>query len=88
MATALDYLNLLFKPEIFSDIKDNTNNYEIFKQDEIQRKRIYPDYVQNVWHETTVEELKALFGMNVLMGLNPLLKYKLYWHQDDFTGNS
>ena len=26
VATALDYSNLLFKPEIFSDIKDHTNN--------------------------------------------------------------
>ena len=31
VATALDYFNLLFKPEIFSDIKDHTNNHAIFK---------------------------------------------------------
>ena len=31
VATALDYFNLLFKPEIFIDIKDHTNNYAIFK---------------------------------------------------------
>ena len=30
--TALDYFNLLLKPEIFSDIRDNINNYAIFKQ--------------------------------------------------------
>ena len=29
--TALDYLNLLFKPEIFSDIKDHTRNFVIFQ---------------------------------------------------------
>ena len=39
VTTALDYFNLLFKPEIFSDIKDHTNNYAIFKQEEIQRNR-------------------------------------------------
>ena len=38
VATALDYFNLLFKLEIFCDIKDHTNNYAIFKQDEIWRK--------------------------------------------------
>ena len=37
LATALDYFNLLFKPEIFSDIEDHTNNYAIFKQEEIWR---------------------------------------------------
>ena len=31
VATALDYFNLLCKPEIFGDIKDHTNNYAIFK---------------------------------------------------------
>ena len=31
VATAWDYFNLLFKPELFSDIKDCTNNYAIFK---------------------------------------------------------
>ena len=44
--------------------------------------------VDSVWKETTVEELKAFFGINILMGLRPLPQYKLYWHQNDFTGNS
>ena len=44
VATSLDYFNLLFKPEIFSDIKDHTNNYAIFKQEEIWRIRNNPDY--------------------------------------------
>ena len=63
MATALDYFNLLLKPEIFSDIKDHTNNYAIFKQEEIQRNRNNVDHVDNVWQETTAEELKTLFGI-------------------------
>ena len=43
LAAALDYFNLLFKPEIFSDIKDQTNNYVIFKQEDIWRNRNNPD---------------------------------------------
>ena len=88
VATALDYFNLLFKPEIFSDIKDHTNNYVISKQEEIWRNTNNPDYVDSIWQETTAEELKALFGIHILMGLNPLPQCKLYWHQNDFTGNS
>ena len=34
-----------------------------------------------------VEELKALFGMNILIGLNPLSLYKLSWYQNDSIGN-
>ena len=77
VATALDCFNLLFKPEIFSDIKDHTNNYVFFKQEEIWRNRNNPGYIDGVWQETTVEELKALFGINILMGLKPLSQYKL-----------
>ena len=88
MATALDYFNLLFKPEIFSDIKDHTNNYAICKQEEIWRNRNNPDYVDSVWQETTVEELKALLGINILMGINTLPQYKLSWHPNDFIGNN
>ena len=88
VAAVLDYFNVLFKPEIFSEIKDHTNNYAIFKQEEIWRQKNNPDYVDIVWQETIVEELKALFDINILMGLNPLSQYKLYWHQNDFIGNS
>ena len=31
-----------------------------------------PEYVDSVWQENTVEELKALFGTIILIGLNPL----------------
>ena len=41
----------------------------------------------SVWKETSVEELKALFCMNMWMGLHPLSQYKLYWYQNDFIGN-
>ena len=75
VAKALDYFNLLLKPEIFSDIKDHTNYYAIFKQEDIWRNRNNPDYVDNVWQETTVEEIKALVSINILMGLDPLSQY-------------
>ena len=74
VATALGYFNLLFKPEIFNNIKDHINNYAIFKKEEIWRNRNNPDYVDSLWQETTAEELKALFGTNILMP-----QYKLYW---------
>ena len=77
VATTLDYFSPLFKPEIFSDIKDHINNFSIFKQEEIWRYRNNPDYVDILWQETTVEELKALFHINILMGLKPLPQYKL-----------
>ena len=39
-----------------------------------------------VWQETTVEELKALLCINILMGVNSLPQYKLHWQQNNFIG--
>ena len=69
VAAALDFFNLLFKLEIFSDRKDHTNNFANFKQEEIWRHRNNPVYVDSMLQETTVEELKTLFGINILMAL-------------------
>ena len=54
VSNALDYYNLLFKPEIFNGIRDHTNNYVILKQDEIWRNRNNLDYVDNMWQDTNV----------------------------------
>ena len=69
---------------MISDTRDHTNNYAIFKQDEIWRNRNNLDYVGHVCQETTVEDLKALSDMNILMGLNLFPQ----WHQNDFIGSS
>ena len=87
-AMTLDCFSLLFKLGILSDIWDHTNTRAMLKQDEIWRNRNNLDYNDIVWWETTVEELKALFGMDILIGPNPLPQYILYWHQKDFIGNS
>ena len=48
VAISLDYFNLLLKPEIFSDIRNHTNNHVIFKQEEIWRNRNNPECVDIV----------------------------------------
>ena len=39
VATALDYYNLLLKPEIFSNIKDHTNYYAIFNKNNLKKQK-------------------------------------------------
>ena len=36
---------------------------------------------------TSVDEMRAFFGMNLTIGINNLPGYKLYWHKDSFLGN-
>ena len=42
-ATPIDYFNLLFKPEIFNQIRDHTNNYAIYRRDEHRTATQNPD---------------------------------------------
>ena len=56
-ATPIDYFNLLFKPEIFAQIRDDTNNYATYRRNECRTERQNPDYVDSTWYETTTEEL-------------------------------
>ena len=73
---------------MFKGIVKQTNNYAVFKRDETRAQKNEPDYVDNMWVNTSVDEMRAFFGMNVIMGINNLPGYKLYWHKDSFLGNA
>ena len=87
-ATPLNYFDLLFKTEMFGKIVNHTNNYALFKRDEIRTKNNDPEYADPRWSDTSVPEIRALFGINILMGVSTLPQYHLYWHKDTFVGNA
>ena len=39
------------------------------------------------FHQITRAELKAFIGINLIMGINRLQNYALFWSNDDFFGN-
>ena len=73
---------------MFREIVTYTNNYALFKRDETRAKKDDPDYVDNKWVNTSVDEIRAFFQMNLIIGINNLPQYKLYWHKDSFLGNT
>ena len=87
-AKPLNYFELLFKPEMFRETVTHTNNYAVFKRDETRAQKNEPYYVDNMWVNTSFDEMRPFFGMNVIMGINNLPGYKLYWHIDSFLGNA
>ena len=87
-ATPLNYFELLFKTKMFREIVTHTNNYAVFKRDETRAQKNEPDYVDNMWVNTSVDEMRAFFWMNVIMGITNLPGFKLYWHKDSFLGNA
>ena len=73
---------------MFIEIANHTNNYAIFKCDEQWAQRNNPNYIDPQWQETSVDELRALFGVTILMGINLLPQVRMYWDHDEFIGNT
>ena len=75
--TAIDFFHLMFPEELFEHIVVETNCYA---QECIATQ---PD---QEWFETTVDVMKAFFGLHVLFGIKQLPAIRLYWSKDPLIG--
>lgn len=80
-ADTLDYFRLLFPDSLFEHMVEQTNNYALYRQRRSGRSDAH-------WHPTDVREMRAYVGLNVLMGINQLPDYGMYWASDIFIGNA
>ncbi|KAL6465510.1 hypothetical protein MHYP_G00256430 [Metynnis hypsauchen] len=80
-ADTLDYFRLLFPDSLFEHMVEQTNNYALYRQRRSGRSDPH-------WHPTDVREMKAYVGLNILMGINQLPDYGMYWASDIFIGNA
>lgn len=67
----VDIFSLYFDDEVMQNIVDQTNVYA----EQMQRPN---------WVKTTLTEIKAFLGMLVLMSVNPMHQFYLYWSSDPF----
>lgn len=70
----IDYFEHMFTSNIIDILVENTILYAIKNQ------------TRN-WIETNNEEMRALLGVIIMMGLKPLTDVELYWSTDDFYNN-
>ena len=70
-ATSMDYFNLLFTDNMFDHIVEQTNLYATQN----------PPSVHYKWEDITSNELKAFFGLIILMGIKRLPAYEDYFSQ-------
>ncbi|XP_039613914.1 piggyBac transposable element-derived protein 4-like [Polypterus senegalus] len=80
-ADARDYFRLLFPDSLFEHIVLQTNSYALYRQ----RKNGKSD---PNWRATDIREMQAYIGLNILMGINQLPDYGMYWATDIFIGNA
>ena len=75
--SALDFFKLLFKDENFDRIAVETNRYA---QQSIAVK------TDPLWYETTADEIRTFFALNILFGIKQLPEIHAYWSKNPFLG--
>ena len=78
-ASCLDFFWLLFHPAMFVHMARHTNNYARWKQTN--------GTPNDKWVETNEWEMRAFVGINILMGINQMPEYDMYWSSNTFLGN-
>ena len=84
-ASPLEYFQLFFSDDVFECICNNTNKFKKFRVE--QKKVTSPDYKEQFWYDTNVNEMRAYFGLAILFGLLNQPRYRNYWSKDPFLGN-
>ena len=75
--TAIDFFYLIFPKELIEHVAVRTNHYA----QECIATKPYPK-----WFETTLDEMKAFFGLHVHYGIKQLPATRLYWSKDPLIG--
>lgn len=74
-----DFFTFMFGEDLFDKIVEETNRYA--------RQMLADNKHLARWRDVTKAEVKAYFGMCVIMGMNILPKVADYWSVDIFMGN-
>lgn len=76
----LKYFYLMINEDFFEIAAQETNRYA---EQEMTRKGSR----DSIWYPTTSPEMKAFFGLNIIMGINQLPRIDMYWSENPFVGN-
>ena len=80
-AQASFFFGLLFTDELIDRIVNETNKYA-------RAKLVNKPEALAKWKDTNRVEMKAFFGLTLIMGINNLPQLALYWSNDPFIGNT
>lgn len=72
-ANPLQFFMVIFPLALVQIIVDNTNFYAA-------------QSVDQGWVDTTIDEMKAFLGLQILMGIIQLPRYTMYWSSNKFMG--
>jgi len=83
-AKPVDYFSLFWSDDVFEKIVENTNKFSKFL--ETQKRVTNPEFVTK-WENIALDEMKAYFGLNCMMGVCNNFRTRSYWSTDPFFSN-
>ena len=75
----LKYFFCMISEEFFEIVAQETNRYA---EQEMARRGSR----DLVWHPTTEAEMRAFFGLNIIMGINQVPRLDMYWSENPLIG--
>ena len=85
VVTPIDYFQLFFSDEVLQTICDNTNKFKTFHV--TQKQVVNPEYTENNWEQTTLNEMRYYFGLAIMSGIMNQPRYRTLWSKDPFLEN-
>lgn len=73
---AFRFFELFFTADVWDLLVTNTNNYAVIGEDQPASGR--------PWEPVTVQDIKAFFGVILLMGIMQLPRIEDYWQESSF----
>ena len=73
------FFELFFSDDVWTLLVDNTNLYAAKELDVVTEEEHC-----RTFHDVTVEEMKAFFGVLIFMGINHLPRLEQYWSTKNF----
>lgn len=77
-AKEIDYFNLIFGEDLFQIIISEKNTYAVQNMRRRSNTNLEPGPSNN-WEDISIDELQALFGMLIIMGIHVLPQLSCYW---------
>ena len=74
-ASPIHYFNLMFEDRFFQTIADQTNLYA-------EQQQQQNGTADTRWIATTIDEVRAFFSLQIIMGIHNLPEYSHYWAEN------
>lgn len=79
LSTPLDYFSILFPLHLLPQFAQETNSYVKIYEAKRRKQRGSEGWSDKLWTDVCEEDLRAFFGIRMIMGIDPKHSFTDYW---------